>query len=185
MKPHLVLFFLAVLSLAVPIQTAPARSVSSQNQSDSAQQVLSVLQEWSKDWKARDADSISALYDQNAIVYPAAERRVSPRDTVGDFKGPDAIKDYFRQLFERLADPKTGDFVVPSPAQLSGGMAFDDGVLQYLVKGKCHPSDPGDGPCVLKGFNLTVLRRDSDGKWLILRQSFTQIGLGSTIYKPR
>jgi ketosteroid isomerase-like protein len=185
MKPYLVLLFLAVLFLATPIQTMPAQSASAQNPSDSSQQVSSVLQEWSKDWKARDADSISALYSQDAIVYPAVDTRVNPRDAVGDFKGPNAIRDYFRQLFERLADPKRGDFVIPSPAQVSAGMAFDDGFLQYLVMGKCQPSDVGDGPCVLKGFNLTVLARGSDGKWLILRQSFTQIGLGSTIYTPR
>jgi ketosteroid isomerase-like protein len=177
MKPHFVILFLAVLSLAAPIHAAPAQSVSSQNPSDSAQQVLRVLQEWSKDWKARDADSISALYAQDAVVYPAVDRRVSP--------GPDSIRDYFRQLFERLADPKIGDFVSSGPAQVSGYMAFDDGGIQYLVKGKCHPSDPGDGPCVLKGYYLTILRRYSDGRWLILRQSFSQIGLGSTIYKPR
>jgi len=172
MKPHFVIIFLAVLYLAAPIHTAPAQSVSSQNPLDSAQQVFHVLQEWSKDWNARDADSISALYAQDAIVYPAVGRPGNPRD-------------YFRQLFERLADPKIGDFTEPGPPQVSGDVAFEDGGIQYLVKGKCHPSDPGDGPCVLKGFNLTVLRRDSDGKWLILRQSFSQIGLGSTIYKPR
>ncbi|HLW99247.1 MAG TPA: hypothetical protein VKR82_11420 [Candidatus Acidoferrales bacterium] len=172
MKPHFVILFLAVLSLAAPIHTEPTQSVSSQNPSDSAQQVLRVLQEWSKDWKARDADSISALYAQDAIVYPAVDRPGNP-------------KDYFGQLFERLADPKIGDIVSSGTAQVSGDMAFDDGGIQYLVKGKCHPSDPGDGPCVLKGYNLTVLRRNSDGRWLILRQSFTQIGLGSTIYTPR
>jgi hypothetical protein len=185
MKPYLVLLFLTVLFLATPIQNVPAQSAPPQDPSDSAQQVSNVLQEWSKDWKARDADSISALYSQDAIVYPAVDRRVNPHDAVGDFKGPGAIRDYFRQLFERLADPKTGDFVAPSPARISAGMAFDDGFLQYLVKGKCQPSSVGDGPCVLKGYNLTVLTRGSDGKWLILRQSFTQIGLGSTIYTPR
>jgi ketosteroid isomerase-like protein len=176
MKPYLVLLFPAVLFLATPIQAVPAQSASAQNPSDSAQQVSSVLQEWSKDWKARDADSISALYSQDAVVYPAVDTRVD---------GPKAIRDYFRQLFERLADPGLGDFAIPSPAQVSAGIAFDDGFLQYLVRGKCQPSDVGDGPCVLKGFSLNVLARGSDGKWLILRQSFTQIGLGSTIYKPR
>jgi ketosteroid isomerase-like protein len=172
MKPHFVILLLAVLSLAAPIHTAPAQSASSRNPSDSAQQVSSVLQEWSKDWKARDADSISALYAQDAVVYPAVD-------------GPGNPRDYFRQLFERLADPKIGDIMGFNSAQVAGDMAFDDGGIQYLVKGKCHQSDPGNGPCVLKGYNLTVLRRDSDGRWLILRQSFSQIGLGSTIYKSR
>lgn len=181
MKSHLVLLLLAVLCLAAPIQTTPAQSVTPP--SDSAQQVSRVLHEWSKDWMARDADSISALYAQDAIIYPALDRAVSR--TGADFNGPNAIRDYFRQLFKRLADPK-GDKADPGLPQASEGLAFDDGFLQYEVRGKCQPSkDVGGGPCVLKGYSLTVLGRGSDSKWLILRQSFTQLGLGSTIYTPR
>jgi ketosteroid isomerase-like protein len=184
MNSRLVLLPLVFVLVAVFIQTAPVPSVIAQSQSDSQQQIASVLDKWSVDWKARDAEAISELYAQDAIIYPAIDRRVNSQDTGGDFKGPYAIRDYFEQLFVRLADPKIGEFVRHEIAEESADMAFDDGFVQYLVNGKCKPSDPGDGPCVLKGYNLTVLKRSSNGKWLIVRQSFTQIGLGSTIYTP-
>jgi ketosteroid isomerase-like protein len=138
------------------------------------------------DWTARDADAIAALYAQDAIIYPAINGRVDAQGTGGDFKGPYAIRDYFKQLFERLADPKKGEiFNLSGSAEQSGDLAFHDGFVQYLLKGKCKPSDPGDGPCVAKGYILTVLKRGPNGKWPIVRQSFTQIGLGSTIYTAR
>jgi ketosteroid isomerase-like protein len=185
MRPRLVLLLLVILLLAAPIQTVPAQVASTQAESNSQQQISAVLKEWSRDWKARDAEAISALYAPDAVFCPAIGPRVDPRDAAGDFKGPHAIRDYFRQLFERLADPKIGDFVVPSPAQESGDLAFDDEFVQYLVKGKCRPSDAGDGPCVLKSYDLIVLQRSSGSKWQIVRHSFTQIGLGSTIYTPQ
>jgi ketosteroid isomerase-like protein len=184
MNSRLVLLPLVIVLLAVSSQTAPVPSVVAQAQSDSQQQIASVLNQWSTDWEARDAVAISALYAQDAIIYPAINRRINPLDATGDFKGPSAIRDYFKQLFERLADPKMGDIVNPGTVEKSEDLAFDDGTVRYLLKGKCKPSDPGDGPCVVKGYNLTVLRRGSEAKWLIVRQTFTQIGLGSTIYTP-
>jgi|HubBroStandDraft_6_1064221.scaffolds.fasta_scaffold315515_2 ketosteroid isomerase-like protein len=184
MNSRPVLLFFVVALLAAPIQIVIPQLVIAQTGLDSQAKIASVLDEWSVDWKARDAGAISELYAQDAIIYPAIDRRVNPQDAVGDFKGPHAIRDYFEQLFVRLADPKIGEFVRHELAEQSADMAFDDGFVQYLVKGKCKPSDPGDGPCVLKGYNLTVLKRGSNGKWLIVRQSFTQIGLGSTIYTP-
>jgi ketosteroid isomerase-like protein len=185
MNFRLVLLPLIAVLLVAPIRTHSTQWATAQTLSDSQQQISSVLNEWLIDWKARDAEAISGLYAQDAILYPAINRRVEAQGTGGDFNGPYAIRDYFKQLFERLADPKTGEILnPPGSAEQSGGLAFDDGFVQYLVKGKCKPSDPGDGPCVLKTYNLTVLKRSSDGKWLIVRQSFTQVGLGSTIYTP-
>ena len=184
MNSRPVLIVLMLACLAALVRTLPLQPAAAQTVSDSRQQIASVLDKWSVDWKARDARAISELYAQDAIIYPAIDRRVNPQDTVGDFKGPNAIRDYFEQLFVRLADPKIGEFVRHELAEESADMAFDDGFVQYLVNGKCKPSDPGDGPCVLKGYNLTLLKRSSDGRWLIVRQSFTQIGLGSTIYTP-
>jgi ketosteroid isomerase-like protein len=184
MNSRPVLLLLIVMLLAAPIQTAPVQSVPAQTPSDSKQRVSSVLDKWSKYWKARDADAIAALYAPDAIVCPAVGRRINPKDTIGDFQGPKAIRDYFKPFFERLADPKIGDFVIPGPPEDSQDLAFDDGFLQYLISGKCRPADVGDGPCVMKGFFLMVLKRGSDGRWLIVRQTFTQIGLGSTIYTP-
>lgn len=182
-RPMLLLVVVALLGAS--IQTVFPQLVIAQTKSDAQVQIASVLDQWSVDWKARDAGAISELYAQDAIIYPAIDRRVNLQDTVGDFKGPTAIRDYFAQLFDRLADPKIGEFVRHELAEQSADLAFDDGFAQYLVKGKCKPSDPGDGPCVLKGYNLTIISRSSNGKWLIVRQSFTQIGLGSTIYTPR
>jgi ketosteroid isomerase-like protein len=150
------------------------------------QQISSVLDEWAKDWKARDADAIAGLYAQDAVIYTASAR-IDPRDTIGDFPGPNAVRNYFKQFFDRLADPKIGDFVVPNHPQSSQDLAFDDGLLQYLMRGKCRPEDIGDGPCVIKGFFSVVLKRSSDGRWLIALQSFPQMGQkgsGSTIYTP-
>jgi ketosteroid isomerase-like protein len=184
MNSRLVLLALIIVLLAASNQTLSVPSAIAQTPSDSHQQIASVLAEWSMDWKARDAEAISTLYAQDAVINPAIDRRISPQDTVGDFTGPNATRNYFKQFFERLADPKIGDIINYRPAEESGNLAFSDGFIQYLVQGKCKPSDPGDGPCVLKGYNLTVLKRSSNGRWLIVRQSFTQIGLGSTIYTP-
>jgi ketosteroid isomerase-like protein len=184
MNSRLVLLALVIVLLAASNQSFSVPSAIARTPSDSQQQIAIVLSEWSTDWEARDADAISALYAQDAIIYPAIDRRVDAQGTGGDFKGPYAIRDYFKQLFERLADPKMGDIVNPGTVEKSEDLAFDDGTYRHLLKGKCKPSDPGDGPCVVKGYILTVLKRGSSGKWLIVRQSFTQLGLGSTIYTP-
>jgi ketosteroid isomerase-like protein len=185
MKTLLVILFLLAVFLAAPIQTESAQVAAAQIASNSRRQISNLLDEWSKDWIARDAEAIPALYAQDAMIYPAVDRRVNPRDTVGDIRGPHAIRDYFKQLFERLADPKVGDYIAPAHVEESGDLAYDAGFIQYLVKGKCQPLDAGDGPCVLKGYKLMVLKRSSGGGWLIVTQSFTQIGLGSTIYTSR
>jgi hypothetical protein len=115
MKPYLVLLFLTVLFLATPIQNVPAQSAPLQDPSDSAQQVSNVLQEWSKDWKARDADSISALYSQDAIVYPAVDRRVNPHDAVGDFKGPVPSGIILGSSLNDLLIPRPAILWLPAP----------------------------------------------------------------------
>jgi ketosteroid isomerase-like protein len=169
---RLVLILLIIMLLAAPIQTVPAET-------DPSQQISGVMDEWAKDWKARNPEAIAALYAQDAVLYRAIGGGIAQTTSA-----PHAIGDFFERFFVGLADPKKGDFISHAEPHVLGDLAFDDGGLQYLANGKCRPGDVGDGPCVIKGYYLTVLQRGSDGKWLIVRQTFTQIGLGSTIYTP-
>jgi hypothetical protein len=162
----LILLVAILFAFATPTQTVPAETVP-------AQQISSVMDEWAKEWKARNPAAITALYAPDAVIYLASGGTVMPHDR--------AIGDFFERFFAGLADPKRGDFISHSIPHVSGESGFDDGGLQYLVNGKCRPGDIGDGPCVIKGYFLTVFQRGSDGGWLIVRQAFSQ-GQGSTIY---
>jgi hypothetical protein len=62
----------------------------------------------------------SLLYARDAIINSAIDRGINPQDTVGDFKGPCAIGDYFHRLLERLADPQIGEFMNCDAAKESG-----------------------------------------------------------------
>jgi hypothetical protein len=50
--------------------------------------------------------------------------------------------------------------------EASGDLAYDSGFIQYWIKGN-------NGP--VKGFYLMVLKRDSEGKWHIVRHALTEI----------
>jgi hypothetical protein len=175
MNPRLVLLCLLVVALlgepipivslaSVSAQTAPIQSASG-----SVQQISSVVDEWIKDWKARNPEAISALYSQGANLYPALGRRVTGRDT------PHALADYFKQFFDGLADTKAGNIISNWPPEVSGDLAIDEGFIQYEFKGECR-SGTGEGACVVKGYYIMVLKLGSDGKWLIVSQHLTQIG---------
>lgn len=88
MNSRPVLLFFVVALLATSIQTVFPHLLIAQSGSDAQAQIASVLDQWSVDWKARDAGAISALYAQDAIIYPAIDRRVNPQDTVGILKDP-------------------------------------------------------------------------------------------------
>ena len=165
MYSRLVLLPLVVLFLGVSIQPASSQSAG-QTPSNSLQQSSALLKEWSVAWKTRDADAIAALYSSDAVIYPADHARINPRDEIGDFHGPDAIRDYFKQVFEGLATDGGADFIIPLQSEESQNLSVDDTFLQFRIKGEC-------GRCIVKGFSLMVLHQHgSDGKWLIVRQSF-------------
>jgi ketosteroid isomerase-like protein len=166
----LILSVAILFAFATPTQTVPAET-------DPAQQISSVMDEWAKDWQARNPGAIAALYAPDAAIYRATDGVVG--ETLAQHE---AIPNFFQRFFAGLADPKRGDAVSHSAPQVVGDLAFDDGVLVYVANGKCTPRAVGEGPCVIKGYYLTVLRRGPDNKWLIVRQALSQIGEGSTIY---
>jgi ketosteroid isomerase-like protein len=159
---------IAALS-AVPFQTPPAQTPSS-----SPQQISNVLDEWSAGWKTRNPEALRALYTHNAKFFPAVDRSVV---------GQDAIGDYFKNFFTQLDDSMIshGENISQEAPEISGELAYSNGVIMYFTKGKCRAEDSGGGPCVVKGYDLIVLKRGEDGKWRIVRQSLTQIGWGSTV----
>jgi ketosteroid isomerase-like protein len=109
------------------------------------------------DWKSKNLEGLRTLYAQNAVFLPADGTWVEGRDAIGD---------YLRQVI----DSNGNSIIVPDApngsGEASGDLAYDSGFIQYWIKGN-------NGP--VKGFYLMLLKRDSEGKWHIVRHALTEI----------
>jgi uncharacterized protein (TIGR02246 family) len=136
-----------VALLAISNNPAPA-----QTQPDADRSFAAVRDEWIKDWKSRNLDDLRKLYAPDAVFLPALGTEIRGRDAIGDY-------------LKQIIDSSPGDlFAEPDDLDgSSGGVAYDSGAIVYWIKGTVAP---------IKGFYLMVLKRDSDGKWQIVRQAF-------------
>ncbi len=151
----------ALLLFAAALLTAPISNVSVQTPRDSAQPISAIHDHWARDWKTNNVQDLRSLYAPDAVFLPAVGQRIDGRD---------AITNYLGKLIESGSSHSLMFFSDSGGVQAFGSLAYDSGFIQYWLKGK-------DGP--VKGFYVTLLNRDAQGKWVIVRQAFTEL---STVY---
>jgi uncharacterized protein (TIGR02246 family) len=128
--------------------------VRARTSSDSTEQISAIHNEWVKDWKTKNLEDLRMLYAQDAVFLPAVGRYV---------QGRDAIAGYLKELI----DSSTDGLIVDSwSTQASENVAYDNGAIQYWLRGNGGP---------MKGYYVTVLKRNSEGRWVIACQAFTEI----------
>ena len=144
----LLVFVVTLLELSATSHLAKA------NQPTATGTPSEVREQWASCWKAGNVQGLQALYAEDAIFLPASGRLVD---------GPSDIGKYFEHLINT-----TGWRMVQTdePNEASGDLAHDFGTIEYYSKTE---------DTVVKGFYLTVLKRDSRGQWHIVRQAFTEI----------
>ena len=103
---------------------------------------------------AKDADRISEYYANDAILMPTAEPMI---------RGRAAIRDEWQHI---LAIPDFTNQTTTQDAKVSGDLAYTYGVYRSRMMGE--NGKPVEEP----GKFVTVWRRDSDGKWRIVLDTY-------------
>jgi uncharacterized protein (TIGR02246 family) len=161
---------LLVLAAAlIAIETLPA-----QTQSDSEREIAAIREQWVSNWNAQKLEPILKLYAQDAVFLPSTGQRIEGRQAIGN---------YLKQLMDSRAVNLSVNSVV---ADDSGKLAFDSGNFQYTLKGggtTIAGSAKIAGPTTImggrsrevKGSYLIVLKRGTDGKWLIQQHASAEV----------
>ena len=147
--------FLLTASLAL-VALAPAVSAPAQSQSDATAPIKALHEQWANDWRNRDIVNLRALYAEDAVLFRADDSTIEGRDKIGD---------QLQKMIE-VSPSNNSFFFVADSVGASGDIAYDSGFIQYW---------PSDRTAPVKGNYILILKRDEAGKWLISRQSMTQI----------
>jgi uncharacterized protein (TIGR02246 family) len=144
--------------------------VSSRGRSPSPDDVSSVSREWATAWNAKQLDRTLGLYTSDAAFFTAEGQRYS---------GLPAIRKLFQQGLDS-ADPNITFHNLSS--RVSGDLAYDSGEFSEALTftGKAKPlvdtgsKQPPPGTKLnAQGYYLMVLRRQQDGRWLIVEHMWT------------
>jgi uncharacterized protein (TIGR02246 family) len=112
-----------------------------------------VSETWAVDWNDKRLDHIMTLYADDAVfLRPAAERTT----------GWTAI----RSLFAKALETNTPHIVFHRiTMERSGNLAYDSGTYDETIASS-------GGTRATRGDYLMILRRQSDGRWLIAQQTW-------------
>jgi uncharacterized protein (TIGR02246 family) len=154
----------------------PGNSAESQAKADLT--AISALREqWVKNWNAKQLQPILQAYAPDAVLLPPSGERVTGT-------GREAIGKYWKQRMDSEAGPLV---LEPGSADCSGDLAYESGTARYTgpVPGPAtgaHPITPAPGSTgQIEGSYLVVLRRQPDGRWLIVQHAFTNALLKSLV----
>jgi uncharacterized protein (TIGR02246 family) len=149
----LTVFLLALCSVAA---LEPSRA--QHKQPAVADEMARIRSEWAKDLHDKQLDRLVALYAPDAVFLKPGGQRVTGRPAI-------------RDLCKGVMDAFTSDINMHSLAtDHSGDLAYDSGeYTESLVK---H----SDGTKAdIQGNYVMILKRQADGKWLIVQQIWTLI----------
>lgn len=121
------------------------------------QRAAAVRERWEADWNGKRLDDIMTLYtDDAAFLRPTAERTA----------GLEAI----RSLFAKTLAVNTAHIVLHSiTIERSGNLAYDSGTYEETIAS-------GGVTRAGRGDYLIILKRQSNGQWLIAQQTWTDYG---------
>ena len=130
---------------------------------DDSAKIKTVVDNRFKEWVAaenkRDAEGVTSLFDEEAVVLPKSEEAAV---------GKAAILDYYKKLF---ADPRFVPFtltVEPSSFQAVSDVAIETANFEGDLT-------RNGTPVHFRGKFLIVWKKQSDGSWKIFRYMFDEI----------
>jgi ketosteroid isomerase-like protein len=150
-------------------QGSPLAAASSASSADMVE-IARLREQWLHHWNAGNLQAILQSYAPEAVLLPANGQRVSGRD---------AIAKYWQQA---LASGMGTLSLEPLSSGQAGALAYESGRLKYTAAG-APPNQPhqvspsasaGPPGHPVEGNYLVVLRREPDGRWLILQHAFTE-----------
>ena len=144
----LTLVFLAVVPVLAKDEEAKIKAA-----------VTERYQQWIEAENKKDAEAITSLYDENAVLMPKQEEPVI---------GKAAIGEYYRKL---VADPHFVPFTLtlqPNSFYVVGDIAIESADFDGVVT-------RNDKQIHFHGKNLIVWKKQKDGSWKIFRYMFDEI----------
>ena len=119
-------------------------------------------QEWSRQWSAGHLEETLALYTPGAVFFTGEGGRVVGRAAIHD-------------LFQKWIDSSTATIQLHSlNSESSGDLAYDSGDYTETITFKtAMGSTPAGTKINYAGCFLLVLKRQADGKWLIVQHMWT------------
>lgn len=144
-------------------------------------EIAHIREKWVRHWNAGELQPILQSYAPDAVLLPPAGQRVI---------GHEAIGRYFRQVRDSGLGPLTLQSV---ECYAAGSLAYDSGRLQYTTgeaaprtRNQVSPMTPALGVGrTVEGNYLVVLRREKDGRWLIVQHAFTEAVMKSLLEDKR
>jgi len=116
-------------------------------------------QQWIEAENKKDAEAITSLYDENAVLMPKQEEPVIGKADIGE---------YYRKL---VADPHFVPFTLtlqPNSFYVVGDIAIESADFDGVVT-------RNDKQISFHGKNLIVWKKQKDGSWKIFRYMFDEI----------
>jgi uncharacterized protein (TIGR02246 family) len=161
----------ASLTFGAHAQASPASTPAGVSEgSASMVEIARIRERWVQHWNAGEIQPILQNYAPDAVLLPANGQRVTGRE---------AIAKYFQQAM----DSGVGMLRLESVAcDAARSLAYDSGKLKY-TPGSAAPNQPHQVSPIapseppghqVEGNYLVVLRREKDGRWLIVQHAFTE-----------
>jgi uncharacterized protein (TIGR02246 family) len=126
-----------------------------------------VLSQWVDAYRRGDADALARLHTEDAVMLP---------DDAIAFSGREAILAWYKEMFEGRPPAEEGeDRQVESSwaddeIQVGGDWGFYRGTYRFAWK------TPAGETREVRGKDITILRRQSDGSWKIAREMWNGDG---------
>lgn len=130
---------------------------SASSSANSASEIAAISPLWAREWTARHADAVLALYADDAVFHAPDQGTITGRAAIND-------------LFQKMQS-----IVIPSltmrstRSQIAGNLAYDSGVFQETITLKADNSTQQH-----HGTYLMVLHREA-GKWLIIEHMWSDL----------
>jgi uncharacterized protein (TIGR02246 family) len=136
--------------------------------------VAAIRVQWAQNWNAKQLGPILQAYTPDAVLLSPNGQRVSGREAIGKF---------WKQRMDSEMGPLT---LEPVFADCSGDLAYESGTAKYTLPASpasgTHTMTPAPGNArPIEGSYLVVLRRQADGRWLVVQHAFTEALLKSLV----
>ena len=158
----------------------PPVTASSARSADIAE-IARIREQWVQHWNAGGLPAILQTYAPDAVLLAANGQRLTGRE---------AIAKYLRQVMDSGLRLLSLESVTCDAA---GSLAYDSGRLKYMPGGAPRNAPNQVSPSAsaglpgreVEGNYLVVLRREKDGRWLIVQHAFTEAVMKSLLEDKR
>ena len=168
------------VTLMAQTQALPPLAASSAN-SDPVSEIARIRERWVRHWNAGQLQAVLESYAPDAVLLPANGQRIAGREDIAK---------YFQQVMDSGVRLVSLESVACDAA---GSLAYDSGRLKYTTGGAApdQPNQVTPSAAIrtagrqVEGNYLVVLRREKDGRWLIVQHAFTEAVMKSLLEDKR